>query len=231
MTSEFSTSASVVGGRSPCSSFLSDRYIGIDYSASMVDVCKERYPRTDIRLGDATNLSGLDDHSVDFVFFSFNGIDTMGERDRVKVYQAVHRVLDVEGLFAFSTLNKNGRSYAETPFQLHRPPSHGTAVPRLAPRLLLRNCRDPLRLLRRYRNWWSTRSHALDENGWATCTLSAFDFTLVNHFVTLPRLREELSLAGFEVLAIYGSDKSYGPLAPDATASTDDSFYALARRR
>ena len=167
---------------------LSDRYIGIDYSASMVAVCKQKYPETDIRLGDATDLSEFDDHSFDFVFFSFNGIDTMSEQDRVKVYRAVHRVLDMDGLFAFSTLNKNGRSYAETPFQLHRPGQPWDRSAKAAANLLLRNSRDPLRLPRRCRNWWNTRSEALDVNGWGTCTLAAFDFTLVNHFVTLPRL-------------------------------------------
>ena len=217
--------------RSPILKLLSDRYIGIDYSPSMVAVCKENYPEIDVRIGDATDLSEFDDRNFDFVFFSFNGIDTMSEQDRGKVYQAVHRVLDSDGLFAFSTLNKNGRSYAETPFQLHRPGQPWNRSAKTAAHLLWRNGRDPLRLPRRYRNWWRTRRQAFEANGWGICTLSAFDFTLENHFVTLPRLRAELALADFEVLAVYGSDRSDGPLPPDTTASTDDSFYALAKKR
>ena len=52
----------------------------------------------------------------------------------------------------------------------------------------------------------------------------------MNHFVTLVRLRQELAEAGFEVVAVYGSDQDFGPLSPDATSSKDDSFYVVARR-
>ena len=100
---------------------LTDQYVGIDYSDLMVGAAKERYPELDLRVGDARDLSDFDDGSFDFVYFSYNGIDTMDDSGRRAVLAASHRVLDKDGLYVFSTLNKDGPSFRETPFQLHRP--------------------------------------------------------------------------------------------------------------
>ena len=35
------------------------RYVGIDVVTAMVDACRERHPKADIRQGDASDLSGL----------------------------------------------------------------------------------------------------------------------------------------------------------------------------
>ena len=221
----------VGGGRTiPLLTLLSDHYVGIDYSKSMVAACKRRYPDVDVRIGDARELSGFDSGSFEFVFFSYNGIDTMDEQGRQAVFQAVHRVLDERGLFAFSTLNKDGPSYRESPFQLHRPGTPWDHSAEATARLLLRNARDPRRVLRRSRNWREARSRCLDHGGWATSTLAVTDFTLVDHFVTLSHLQRELIEAGFAVVAIYGSDEDYGPLSTYTSRSTDDSFYAVAQR-
>jgi len=209
---------------------LSDHYVGIDYSESMVAACRRRYPDVDVRIGDARELSGFDSGSFEFVFFSYNGIDTMDEQGRQAVFQAVRRVLDERGLFAFCTFNKDGPSYRESPFQLHRPGTSWDHSAEATARLLLRNARDPRRVLRRSRNWRVARGRCFDHSGWATSAVAVSDFTLVNHFVTLSHLQRELIEAGFDVVAIYGSDEDHGPLPADTSRCTDDSFYAVAQR-
>lgn len=213
-------------------SLLSDSYVGIDYSPVMVAECKKAYPEVDIRLGDARNLSAFPDKSVDFVFFSFNGIDSMDETGRRQVLGEVHRVLDEGGYFVFSTLNKDGRTYGETPWQLRRPGRPWDRSASALVRVLYRNANDPLRIPRRFYNWSRTRGQSVDAGGWAFRALSALDFSLMNHFVTIARLREELVSAGFDVIAVYESDSDQRSAIPaDTTTSDTDAFYAVAQRR
>jgi SAM-dependent methyltransferase len=210
---------------------LTDRYIGVDVSPGMVAACKAKYPDKDFRVVDARDMSAFGDGSFDFVFFSYNGIDTVDEEGRKKVYEEVHRVLADDGIFAFSTLNKDGRSYAESPFQLHRPGKTFDWSPRAAALLILRNASDPLRLPRRYRNWRKAKRWRVEGEGWATCALAVRDFILMNHFVTLERLRQELDEAEFSVIALLGSDTYGGALPPEATTGSSDSFYAVVGKR
>jgi SAM-dependent methyltransferase len=84
---------------------LTDQYIGIDYSRSMVEACRNRFPATDIRHFDARHLNTLCLRDIDFVLFSFNGIDCVNHEDRVSIYKQIHHVLKPGGLFMFSTHN------------------------------------------------------------------------------------------------------------------------------
>jgi SAM-dependent methyltransferase len=210
---------------------LTDHYIGVDFSPEMVAACRRRYPDKDFRVIDARDMSAFEDASFEFVFFSYNGIDTVGEQDRKKIYAEVRRILTEEGVFVFSTLNKDGRSYAESPFQLHRPGQAIDRSPRAAALLVLRNANDPLRLLRRYRNWLVAKRGRVDGEGWAICALSIRDFILMNHFVTLARLRAELDEAGFRPIALLGSDSYERTSLPEEATNHSDSFYAVVQKR
>jgi SAM-dependent methyltransferase len=209
---------------------LTDEYTGVDFSEEMVAACKEQHPDKDIRWGDARTLSDFGDGSFDFVFFSYNGIDTVDDDHRKDVFRAVHRVLDTDGIFMFGTYNKDGRLYAESPLQIHRPGQPWDRSLEAAARLLLRNGRDPSRLRRRYRNWRATRPQAIDSDGWGMDTLAHSDFKHIVHFTTLSRLREEVSAANFDIVQVYGSDTDHVPIGPDKQATTDRFLYVVARR-
>ena len=81
-------------------------YVGLDYAARMVAECRERYPDLAFVQGDATDLAGFPDASVDVALFSYNGIDTMSHAMRLKAFAAIARVLRPGGLFAFSSHNR-----------------------------------------------------------------------------------------------------------------------------
>src|SRR6478735_3748230 len=49
------------------------KYVGVDYSQNMVDACRLRFPDTDVRLMDASDLSAFGDGEFDAVVFSYNG--------------------------------------------------------------------------------------------------------------------------------------------------------------
>jgi SAM-dependent methyltransferase len=214
----------------PLLALLTDDYVGVDFSDELVAQCRRNYPNKDIRHGDARNLAAFRDESFDFVLFNYNGIDCVpDDRERQQILREVHRVLDGGGLFVFSSLNKDGSVYAETPLQTHRPGRATDRSLQAAVRLAWRNGRDPLRLPRRYRNWRATRTQTVDDEGWGTSALASSDFTFIVHFTTLSRLREEVAAVGFEILHVFGS--ADGRLLPLETPSASDtSLYVVARK-
>jgi len=57
-------------------------YVGIDYSAPMVEAARRRHPEARFEVMDAANLSAFADRSFDLVLFSFNGLDYLHPVER-----------------------------------------------------------------------------------------------------------------------------------------------------
>lgn len=94
------------GRTTPWLAARSASYLGIDYAASMVDVCRRRFPHLSFRLMDATDLSEIDSGSIDVAVFSFNGLDYLHPRaSRARCLREIARVLAPEGTFIFSGHN------------------------------------------------------------------------------------------------------------------------------
>ena len=81
------------------------RYVGVDFSEKMVAACRMRIPEWDFQWGDARDLAVFGTGSFDFVLFFFNGLDYVGDEDRRRILGEVLRVLDRNGVFAFSSHN------------------------------------------------------------------------------------------------------------------------------
>jgi len=104
---------------------LFQNYIAIDFSAKMIEECKStyKYLANSVFLhADVTALPKLSIDTFDFVFFSFNGIDTLASiEDRISVINNAFNLVNDAGLFVFSTHSTNAlnRLYS---FQLPRNP-------------------------------------------------------------------------------------------------------------
>ena len=92
-------------------------YTGVDYVPQFAEDTARKYPSAKILCGDATNLKEFKDETFDFVLFSFNGIDSLTQEDRLKVLKEVHRVLCKDGIFMFSTHNRDYRYFNKLPWQ------------------------------------------------------------------------------------------------------------------
>jgi ubiquinone/menaquinone biosynthesis C-methylase UbiE len=97
----------VGGGRTtPCLSAKASRYVGVDYSAEMIEKCRNKFPDAKFEIADASDLSGFPDDSFDAIVIAFNGIDYLvPEERRLRCLQECSRVLRVGGVLMFSSHN------------------------------------------------------------------------------------------------------------------------------
>jgi ubiquinone/menaquinone biosynthesis C-methylase UbiE len=100
---------------------LVKEYIGIDYSNTMIEACRLKFPQYRLEVADARNLSMFDDAYFDFVLFSFNGIDSVEHEQRLATLHEIRRVIRKGGYFCFSTLNLNPRRQ-RPPFTFYKNP-------------------------------------------------------------------------------------------------------------
>jgi len=97
----------VGGGRTTsCLSRVASRYVGVDYSAAMIQACRRRFPDLSFALADASDLSAFDDASFDAIVFSFNGLDCLvPDEKRLRCLRECRRVLRPTGVLVFSSHN------------------------------------------------------------------------------------------------------------------------------
>jgi len=82
-------------------------YTGIDYSEKMIDACKRKFKVLKFIHCDASDMRVLGKKKYDFILFSFNGLDSMSHDKRIKTLQEIYRCLKKDGVFAFSTHNRD----------------------------------------------------------------------------------------------------------------------------
>nr|WP_314142865.1 class I SAM-dependent methyltransferase [uncultured Rhodococcus sp.] len=207
---------------------LSDRYVAIDYAPNMIEGFRRNFPDLPAHVADARDLADFTDGEFGLVVFSNNGIDTVTHDERVRVLAEFHRVLGESGTLVFSTLNRNGPSFGEKPFQLSRPTQKFRFSPRRLVVSLGRRLLDPASVVRSLANWWSARSRVVDRGTWAVAPLAAHDFAPFMHFTTVADVRRLVTDAGFTISEIFADDGSI--VTPDALASTADNFTVVARK-
>ncbi|NUP14272.1 MAG: class I SAM-dependent methyltransferase, partial [Polyangiaceae bacterium] len=188
----------VGGGRTvPYFSAPARRYIALDLSHAMIEVCRAKHPGTDVRVDDARELATITDSTVDVVLFSFNGIDYVPPEERSLVYRAARRVLRPGGAFAFSSHNLRSFAGVESPIA----PIVLTANPI---RMVARFGRAVGQTIRSYRN--SRRLRPLERRGqdWALLNDGAYASTLLTMYVDPAWQVAELERAGFAGIRIIG---------------------------
>ncbi len=210
------------GRTTPLLRAISQDYVGIDYTAEMVEACRARHPGARVEHMDARDLGRFEDNHFALAMFSFNGIDAVDFVDRPRVLREVHRVLQPGGLFIVSAHNRLG-------------PGHGER-----PRLRLDFSWNPLklgwrswRLLRSLPRSWrnARRLRTLNETheDWSIMNCGAHDFGIVIVYTTLAEQKRELEAAGFDTERVFDSVAGQ-PVADGADTSAIWWFHYVARK-
>lgn len=95
---------------------LTDDYLGIDFSEAMVKASRRRFPGAQFVQCDARRMQHLGSGRYGFIWFSFNGIDSVNHEERQRVLSQVFDLLEPGGVFYFSSHNIS--SPKERPWQL-----------------------------------------------------------------------------------------------------------------
>lgn len=195
---------------------LSTDYLGIDYSAEMIEQCRRRFSSVHFEHADARKLDNYPKGQFAFILFSLNGMDYVSQEDRLTILEQLQRLLAVDGLFAFSTHNR-----------LYRP------VSPFNPRRFLTT--NPLKCIWRAGLYFVGIAHYLRLRHFAYEGLdhalridTAFNYSLVTYNICAPDQLHQLQTAGFELLALFNTD---GEQIEVTSRDTSPWLYYLVRRR
>ncbi len=97
----------VGGGRTtPYLSSRASRYVGVDSSEEMIQICRQKFPGLEFVVADASDLSAFPDGSFDAIVIAFNGLDyVLPEQKRGQCLRECKRVLRPGGVLLFSSHN------------------------------------------------------------------------------------------------------------------------------
>ncbi len=205
----------VGGGRTtPHLLELSPDYIGVDYSAEMVRLARERTPHADIRQMDARDLSALGSGFFDLVFFTGQGIDSVAPDDRLRILESARAALRPSGWFVFSSHNLDGPRGVRLPW------------PRIGGGL-----RPTLGELQKFAlnlvHYRRLRRLELQGDGYAMLNDDSHNYTMLTHYISRDTAFAQLRRAGFAgeivCLAQDGTEVS----GPDRTSTW---LYYLVRK-
>ena len=151
--------------------------IGIDFSETLINKAKAKFPNIDFRIGNACDLK-FSDEGFDYALFSFNGIDLIyPEKERIKAIKEISRILKDEGIFVFSSHN---------PLQFI---AHGF-------RRFIGHWRWLLKFMVLniiYQRFFS--KYKIDNTSFGKC---------ITYFITPSKQKEQLENNGFKLLDIFG---------------------------
>lgn len=184
-----------------------NRYVGIDYSTEMVRHAKQLFPENEIYLMDARNI--VLHEQYDCAFFSFNGIDYIGEHNRKLALNEVTRVIKPGGYFIYSTHNLGyGRVnvFLERFWVRELVPSGVFHRPKRLAYL-------PRNIFNRYRNF--KRQERVNLDAMAYVNDPGLNFSLLTTYVDIPTELETLRRYDLRVISTIGNLSCNGYNAAD----------------
>jgi SAM-dependent methyltransferase len=195
------------------------RYVGVDYSAEMIERARARPGLPSVELlavADARDLARWHGRGFDLVLFSFNGIDYVDVPDRRRILGEVGRCLADDGIFAFGTHSLHGLPLGH---RLERPTVRDPVRP------LVRSLRRAVRVARLNRGLDLEAARA---RGWTRIRDDAHGFSIpATTYVDPAYELRELRESGFAVDEVL--DASGAPVPPEAPGSDAHLFYVCRR--
>ncbi len=171
---------------------LAGSYIGVDYSPDMVKEAGVHFPSARLEERDARDLSAYKNEQFDAVIFSFNGMDCLSHEGRMQTLAEIRRVLKPNGLFAFSSHNRDKPK--GKPYELR----------------FLNRSKHPVRMIKNLwhywegiRDWRSSRHCALDAEEYAMRHDSGNFFKVPMYYISKQAQKKQAERLGFQFEAIF----------------------------
>ena len=195
---------------------LSNSYIGLDYSLEMIESCKERFKNVKFIHGDVRNMSKeFKDQECDFIMFSFNGLDSINHADRLQGLLEIYRVLKRDGLFVFSSHNRNHR------YAISRPKMKLS----MTPGKLMKNINN---FSKSMCNFIRNKSSQQFMKEYAIINDVAHNYAMLTYYIDKLNQVSQLEAIGFETIEMYDT------LGNKLDSSSDDKdsawIYYVARK-
>jgi ubiquinone/menaquinone biosynthesis C-methylase UbiE len=191
---------------------LAKEYIGVDYSRTMINACRIKFPQYRLEVADARHLSLFDDAFFDFAMFSLNGLDSVEHEDRLAILREVRRVIRKGGYFCFSTLNLNSWQL-KPPFRFSKNPG-----------ILYRNIYNFLL----NNKVWRTMKRTSRKPQHLMCYFRYKDFLFRNYYSTPSEQLKQLQDAGFSNIKAHGLN---GKVISDPINMLDYCIYFLTQAK
>jgi len=169
---------------------LSSGYLGLDYSLEMIESCRKRFKGVHFIHGDVRSMSEFKDEEFDCVMFSFNGLDSISHDDRIKGLREIRRVLKQDGLFVFSSHNRNHRYAISCPkMEFSRTPC------KLAENFI--------KFLKSTRNRLRNKNHQVFNKQYAIINDIAHNYAMLTYYINKAHQVSQLKAMGFETIEMY----------------------------
>lgn len=171
---------------------LSSGYIGIDYSLEMIESCRKRFEGVRFLHGDVRDMSEFKDEEFDCVIFSFNGLDSISHDDRLKGLEEIRRVLKQDGLFVFSSHNRNHRYAISCPkIELSRTPC--------------KQAEYLIRFFKSMRNRLKNKNQQVFNEQYAIINDIAHNYAMLTYYISKTHQVSQLKAKGFETVEMYNT--------------------------
>lgn len=193
---------------------FSRSYLGIDYSESMVEACKNRFSELEFKVMDVCEMRGLADGQFDFCLFSFNGLDSLSHENRLLALQEIRRVIRPGGVFAFSTHN---RAWIRMGKATVKPMVQFSINP-------VRFAQNMWSFFRQVRNFRQTIGLLRNEKEYAIVNDGAHDFSIINYYIDVADQISQLTKFGFIVEKIFNK---YGEVVDSSNLRDTDHTYSM----
>ncbi len=170
---------------------LSSSYIGLDYSLEMIESCRQRFNNVRFVHGDVKDMSKeFGDREFDFIMFSFNGLDSINHADRLQGLREIYRVLSRDGLFVFSSHNRNHR--------------YAISYPKM--KLSMTPCRQ-IKNIKNFTksmyNYLRNRNSQQFKDEYAIINDVAHNYAMLTYYIDKLNQVSQLEAIGFETIEIY----------------------------
>ena len=194
-------------------------YVAIDYSASMLAPCRQRFPDAQLVLCDGRQPA-FPPQTFDAVYFCWNAIDDVGHADRLAMLGAIATVLRPGGLFFFSTHNREWTP--KSPYTLFYPVRSRNPL-----KLLGGNAYATAKYLFGIFNHLRYRKLEREEVEYAIVNEAPLEFRTLTYFIDRRQQIAQLARYGFGEVEMFARDGR--PITPDEPCGDGWIYYAARR--